>query len=245
MFDRITITGADDSVTPEDLVKLSSKYPFVEWGILISASQMGGKRFPSMEWMNRLAKLQSVFSMNLSAHICGRWVRELAAGIIPSVEGKLTSDFPAVLLKECARLQLNFHAEKTEFSDDFIRLIDILHQDVIIQMDGVNDGILYTLAERHSERVLFFRSVDALFDISHGAGVLPEAWPKPIPGQYCGYAGGLGPDNLEEQMAKIDAVVGVNRAWVDMETKVRSNGDKQFDLAKVEQCLQIASRWID
>ena len=32
ILDRVTITGADDSVRPTDLLELSREFPFVEWG---------------------------------------------------------------------------------------------------------------------------------------------------------------------------------------------------------------------
>jgi hypothetical protein len=39
ILDRVTITGADDDVDIGDLVDLSARYPFVEWGILSSSSR--------------------------------------------------------------------------------------------------------------------------------------------------------------------------------------------------------------
>jgi hypothetical protein len=91
---------------------------------------------------------------------------------------------------------------------------------------------------------------------------LPKAWPNPIylksteSGQvlnrwdYHGYAGGLGPDNLEEQIPRIleaasykgfSKEIQEGDIWIDMETKVRSDQDRQFDLEKVEHCLEIAA----
>ena len=37
ILDRVTITGADDSIHVEQLAELSQAYPYVEWGILVSA----------------------------------------------------------------------------------------------------------------------------------------------------------------------------------------------------------------
>lgn len=56
----------------------------------------------------------------------------------------------------------------------------------------------------------------SLFDTSSGFGILPEKWPELLPELYCGYAGGLGPDNLQEQLEKIESVIGDNEIWVDM-----------------------------
>ncbi len=45
-IDKVTLTGADDSVRPAELVEISQQYPLVEWGILFSKSQQGTARFP-------------------------------------------------------------------------------------------------------------------------------------------------------------------------------------------------------
>lgn len=42
----------------------------------------------------------------------------------------------------------------------------------------------------------------ALYDSSGGRGILPNSYRLPV-GDFCGYSGGLGPDNLEEQLPKI------------------------------------------
>ena len=83
-----------------------------------------------------------------------------------------------------------------------------------------------------------------LFDLSGGAGILPESWPK-AKGEYCGYAGGLSPENLEEQLEKIKCVVDEDqKIWIDVETHVRSSDDKQFDLDKVRKFLEISKRYV-
>jgi len=61
---------------------------------------------------------------------------------------------------------------------------------------------------------------------------------------YHGYAGGLGPENLAEQLPLIGQAAGDCRIWVDMESRVRSDNDRQFDLAKVRKCLEIAKPFI-
>lgn len=67
---------------------------------------------------------------------------------------------------------------------------------------------------------------------------MPTTWPKPFSNVRTGYAGGLNPDNLEEQLTKIAAVVGNNSVSIDMESGVRTNNE--FDLDKVRRCLQMA-----
>jgi phosphoribosylanthranilate isomerase len=103
-----------------------------------------------------------------------------------------------------------------------------IDHDFIYQCDGVNDRWI---------RELEFGS--PLFDTSGGAGVLPNRWPGAWPGRYCGYAGGLGPDNVVEQLTRIRIAANEGeRFWIDMERRVRSDDDEQFDLDKVRTVLE-------
>lgn len=245
MIDRVTITGADDSVSPDDLVKISAEFPFVEWGILASESQAGKTpRFPSWEWMVTLQARASQFPMSLSLHLCGRWVRDLLLG-------KRSDQLSEGTLFLFQRVQLNFHAENTPCHGDWFHLAlrDMGNREFIFQIDGKGGNrhmeSLWDRCDKTGEQV---RST-ALFDISGGAGILPQQWPQPIWMQddtyhdYHGYAGGLGPENLTEQIPLILEAAGDKcpRIWIDMETRVRSDSDRLFDLAKVRRCLEIAA----
>ena len=41
ILERVTITGADHDVRPQELVDLWKEFPFVEFGILFSPRQQG------------------------------------------------------------------------------------------------------------------------------------------------------------------------------------------------------------
>jgi len=223
----VTITGADDSINPRSLIELSQEYPFVEWGLLLSRSSMGGRRFPSLKWMEGLREDRFDETVNISGHICGQWVRDLLIGKI--------SEFTKVInpvYDMFKRIQINTHGEKSNISNNgLVTALKSLDRQILIQFDEVNSWIYYC-AKNAGINVFPF------FDLSHGAGVLPERWPDFI-GDYCGYAGGLGPDNLEEQLEKIESVIGDKNVWIDMETKVRSDNDEKFDIKKVRKCLEI------
>jgi hypothetical protein len=59
----------------------------------------------------------------------------------------------------------------------------------------------------------------------------------------CGYAGGLGPDNLERRLREINHLTKKAPFWLDMEAKLRVN-DK-FDIGSALKCLEIAQAAID
>jgi len=240
-LDRVTITGADDSVEPSDLLALSREHPFVEWGLLVSASNTGTPRFPSYRWLLSLVEQCIVAAVNyreprLSLHFCGRWVRGLLLGQQP--EG-MPHWFTG---PQFQRMQLNFHGETLPCVPEAFgkALGDFQDKQIIFQIDGhMGQSFLASVAD---ERGNPFDAVP-LFDCSHGAGVLPGTWPAPFcPKTYHGYAGGLGPDNLAEQLPLIGAAAGETRIWIDMESRVRT--DERFDLAKVRRCLEICKPFV-
>lgn len=139
------------------------------------------------------------------------------------------------------RVQINTHGQPHEI--DTAKIVEAVaaNQSVefIFQNDGQNSAIILPEVKD------FVDNCSTLFDLSHGAGILPEKWPAPIEGLKCGYAGGLSPENLRDQIVNIEIASGGNDYWIDMETHVRSNDDKLFDLAKCEICLEIASEFVD
>lgn len=241
ILDRVTVTGADDSIKPEDLIPLTKRFPFVEWGILLSKSNEGGARFPTYNWMKHLIEVQDelgAHNFKLSGHLCGRWVRDVC-------EGKWTvaSERPDIM-RIFQRIQLNFHAQVHRLNKDkflsgvasFMKANDQVF-DFIFQMDDVNNSLL-------DEARSVFVSASPLFDLSGGAGILPESWPK-ANGFYTGYAGGLSPDNVAEQIEKIKLVApGEQRIWIDCERRVRSEDDSKFDLEKVARFLENAEPYV-
>lgn len=228
-LDRVTMTGPNDRTQIADLYSITGEFPFVEWGVLVSAMQEGSNRFPTQKWIRQIPEGASGFSM----HLCGRWLDDL-------LHGKIS--FPMDLASRFRRMQLNFHGEDIKYDRNaFVHALAKLPiKQFIFQADG-NRGT-QLLAEVEDGRQSF--NCYPLHDISHGAGVVPDKWPAPLADDYEGYAGGLGPNNLDQQIKKIASVVGDTRIWIDMETKVRSDDDRLFDLDKVRECLRIAQPYI-
>jgi len=236
ILNRVTLTGADDSISAEELLPLAERFPFSEWGILLSKSQQGGNRFPSKEWLLNL--LPHAPHLQLSGHICGRWVRDICEG-----NWSINEDIPGIL-GVFKRIQLNFHSQVHRLNkEQFARGIKVLiakgeldHQ-IIFQLDDVNNDILDFAVSQGINAV-------GLFDRSGGDGILPESWPT-SKYSYVGYAGGLSPDNLDEQLHLIEKQVPDGRAvWIDVETKVRSEDDKLFDLNKCLRFLEVSEPWV-
>lgn len=234
---KVTVTGADDSISPRSLIEIAEEFPFVEFGILLSKNQIGCTRFPSADWLRGLEDCCNSlpkFGLNLSGHICGRWVREILLGKWPLDEfiELLGPDFYDHLF---GRWQLNTHGVSHEWRPEFISSLKRSWlREVIFQYDEVNKEVLQAAIESGAE------NISALFDLSHGAGVLPRAWPGLIPGVRMGYAGGLSPENVAAECGKIALSVGEASIWIDAETHLRSDGGQFFDLHKVRDFLRAA-----
>lgn len=258
-LDRVTITGADDSIKPADLLPLTAEFPFVEWGVLASENNTlvacGHPRYPSPGWIKELQALAELLP-RLAMHINGNWVRDLLIGGDGGV--------PRWLFDRFARVQLNFHGQESPcIREAFVEALKRTFpgKELIFQLDDSGGGTyLEAAAEAIGEGAV--SSCVGLFDTSGGAGILPGEWSRPLYIEhlpegdrftYHGYAGGLGPDNLAEQLPLILAAASnegagsgtqPGRIWIDMETRVRSDEDQLFDLAKVRRCLEISAPFV-
>jgi len=225
---KATITGASNSTPTSMMQAFTERYPFLEWGILLSEKSItyGSLRFPSLEWLDKLYRLPDRKRMSLSGHICGKWVRDICQG-----RWTILDELPCASMFE--RFQLNFHAiihtiDTYDFTEG-LKDPRLTGKQIIFQMDGVNDLILGLAGD--------IISVAPLFDQSGGAGLLPDKWAL-CDRDFCGYAGGLSPDNITRQLEIIAQVAGSkSNVWVDTETRVRTDDDRSLCSTKMSKFL--------
>lgn len=233
---KVAVTGADNSVKPHQLIEIAKEYPFVEFGILLSKSSMGNVRFPSKPWLTELVETCQGEGISFAGHICGSWVKEILLGKWPS---EAFTDIHPDFQKLFNRFQLNTHGQKHSLSPDLSNILYNLKcngQTVIFQYDNVNTAMINVMSLNNT-------NTSALFDLSHGAGVLPSEWPTPL-SIPCGYAGGLSPMNVAGQIEKISGIVGDAEIWIDAETHLYSKGGLLFDLEKVKKFLEASKPWV-
>lgn len=217
----VTFTGADDTVAPADLVALSKKTRLnVEWAILFSQSKSGVERYPSLEWVEALPQSSG---LNLAAHLCGKWADD-------AIKGEITFLREDSYKKLFNRIQLNLGKERLKQAvgnKSLMSAITACGKPVIL--GGDYSGVDSSFVKEGNFQVLF--------DASDGRGISTKVWPEPYDTKLTGYAGGLGPDNLREELRKISQIVGPQDFWIDMESSLRVNG--KFSLAKCEEVLAI------
>lgn len=211
---RITITGADDRVNPVDLFKLSERFPFVEWGVLMSASRQGDPRYPTDFWITSLCRARPRF-VYVAAHLCGATLRAAMQG------GWV---WPATV----QRVQLNGYASLTPAFLELARHHEHRYE-FILQCRREADLPVFA----DDTRALPAGSV--LYDPSGGRGIETFSWPRPPLDCPVGFAGGIDESNVEAVIGECVMASAHSNFWIDLETGART--DDRFDLEKVERIL--------
>lgn len=230
---RVTISGADDATDPDELIALSGKYPFVEWGILFSAKREGSARYPSRQWVTRLLASPNASVLKLSAHLCGSAARETMGGSV---------QWLSTIGPQFQRVQLNgFDVGVDE------RLLGLIEDEqrfeFILQVrDSVSLATACQVVGATHQRG---GRVSALWDQSGGKGltVPTHSWPfSPVYERaggkvhfQLGFAGGLTRHNIVS--AAKSAALRPDDTWLDLETGARNSAD-QWDPPEVFAILQ-------
>lgn len=232
----ISLTGAEDSVDPRELARLSREHPRTEWAILAMAEAEGIGRNPSAAWRGRfLDAMGEVPAARSAIHLCGveLFERVLARG-------------PWEELSRCSRVQANLNARGEPFGrSEALAIWSALAEGtrgLVIQLHAGVEGWAREFLEAAGPSIR--GKVELLFDESKGRGAAPEAWRGAVPGVRCGWAGGLGPGSLAGHlpaiaMAAAEAAPG---SWIDMESALRTGG--LFDLAKCARAIELARPWL-
>jgi len=245
----IGFCGADDSCEPAKLKEISSQHAYVEWGVLFRDDKRGLPRYASEAWLAELGRVNSERQMRLAGHLCSTHVDELLRG---------DASFVSKLHHEVGfqRVQVNATAangaDVSVFAQEegALRCVDALKQ-AMLALPGVE----FILQRNEQTRPLWEPfleqaspppNVSFLFDESMGLGVSCGVWAAPPPSHITfGYAGGLCPANISEQLTQISKVAAGRTLWVDMETGVRSkrpDGADIFDLDKALECVGHVTR---
>lgn len=252
---RVTITGADDSISPGDLTDLSKEFPFVEWGILFSASRQGREpRYPSSHWLDELLQTKSLLESGakFSAHLCGQISRDVLAGH----RDFMRCNFMTSLIFK--RVQLNGFSQQSDITSPFWYML-IEHPNTEFIMQAHVPIALWATKQLRDAGHFPPRNISALYDPSGGKGLVSKIWPRPPSHFEIGYAGGIGLDNVDTVITQITSMEDDLPFWIDMESSVRSTDDSSFlpavttdgfvqrssfDLNIVREILKKAAPWV-
>ena len=230
--------GADDSVHPHHLVVLANAFPLVEFGVLFRPDSEGQPRYATRAWVERLAAAAANKTLKLAAHLCASRVQDVLKGETAFVSqlvrdwgfGRVQINATTVNGVDTSRLR--------ESVPNLCRVIEAFPEaEFILQKNDETEPLWQGLLDyykQHASKGLP-ANVSMLVDESKGTGVVAKSWPRasdaPCP---IGYAGGIGPGNIQNVLEKVvDAAQG-ELFWIDMESSLRSakNGEDVFDLDK-------------
>lgn len=205
----LAFTGVDDPALLPAMTALSSRYP-IEWGMLLDDAQEGLPLFPDGDARDALLGAPG---LRWAAHVCGEQARRIADA----------PESATVRVDGFTRLQVNhgFEGSSARQIENTVRF-------------GRSRGLramLQCLGDFPHEPRL-----DWLFDVSFGKGSRPTRWPVlDRDGPFCGYSGGIGPDNAADTVARLAVPEGISY-WMDMESGVRTAG--RFDVGKCAAVCQ-------
>lgn len=212
---KITITGIDYQTSASQLFRLMKNWPRAEVGLLYTTTPNERNRYPSISY---LANLAFELGDKSAIHICGSEARhEMIVG---------GNDLQTVL-RQAGRVQINGNVTKEE-----LLLLAPKVRTIITQHNLANQMLANVDCKNH----------EILMDTSSGRGLLPDAWTRAVTSKPVGFAGGLGPDNLNNQLVSLSSVVS-GHWWVDMESGLRTND--WFDIDKAERVLEIFHKFCD
>ncbi|OQR92300.1 hypothetical protein THRCLA_08731 [Thraustotheca clavata] len=232
--------GADDSIAPKLLQMLSMHYPWIEWGVLFRPDLEGTPRYASMSWVERLAACAHQTPMKLAGHLCGSRCQEVLEGNHAFVKELTLLGFKRVQINATAANKVVVLPDKVnEYVANLLNCMkNVPEIEWIIQCNEETKAIWQPLVQNPPE------NMSILFDASCGLGVPMIEFPKPLPHVKCGYAGGIGPDNIADMLNRIFAAANDIPIWIDMESSLRStildpkHGSK--DVFSIEKCFTCA-----
>ncbi len=228
----ITFTGADDGTDAKHLLETHEENesgappgrPSIEFGILFSPTLNGQPRYPSAQWVSRMMDIAGG-RINLAAHICGGYSRELLE------TGTIRQLVPLLAEGAFDRVQINTAdarvLEKAPAIADWARRLGVK---VILQ---ARDPAAFPAD---------LPGINWLYDASGGRGILPARWPQEFEDRFVGYAGGLNSQNISSAVRSIST--RARRYWVDLETGARGE-DGKFSIPTCREICQVVRKALE
>jgi len=226
MLKCVTISGADDNVGLWEMVEISRRFPFVEWGILISP-KYERPRYPSL---NHIKMLTEHFDGKKSLHLCGDFARNFATK---------RDAFDSDIINGFDRVQINLSKEVTVIDANVLayNISQCEVNEFMFQMKPDSEFLLNLIRSRLSQG----KHLIPFIDISGGTGAEGVWKPEFYWNGWYGFAGGIGPDNIKQVLEETKDIK--QDFWIDMESKVRDENNN-LNLDAVKNVLSICEQYV-
>lgn len=239
----ITCSGANENTSVGGLLDLLSEFPMAEAGIQISADKCRNG-MPRYHWIKQVAAEARKLAkpVQLALHINKDWVEDFCNGAVaPEL-----SEFMALAYADGSRifrrLQLNFKIgrEREPDIDTVAAMVAAYPAHRFVFSYNPNNAVI--IRELYRRGVMF----DNLFDSSFGEGVMPICREGIVfEDRLQGYAGGLGPENIKNELDKINDVNLLSAiVYVDAEGHLKGE-DGSMSLDKARDFICKILQWED
>lgn len=236
-FIGITFTGVDEWTEISDLARLQAKYPYAEFGVLLSKNhQTNGNRYPDPRIFNRMF---AYYNIKWSAHLCGSMARSAFGGNwVPFEEYfKTITREPQSYWDMLNRIQLNVSKGLEGWTQPYRpESCPVNGVDIIIQQNSVVESYLFNMNKNNTQ---------LLIDPSGGEGKSPDWKMNHLytenPNAIVGYAGGINKDNVIDVLNFLETNSNCYY-WIDLETGARDKNDR-FDVYKISKILKSVDKW--
>lgn len=234
----IVCSGINEKNDVNEAVRFLEDHPCVEFGIQCSPRK-ASYQTPRLEWLQELtAKLgEKQIKGRIALHLNEGFVTSFCEGMVPPEIIELLNNDDTI-----GRLQLNFKIGRETFGGKTV-------PDLIKLQDTINSVPMHRIILSASQPNLPFiqkayhqgMKFDVLFDDSFGEGILPDKRRPPLfEDLFQGYAGGLSPENIVQELNKISQVAK-KCVFIDAEGKLKDNNSFSFE--KAEKFVQNAMSW--
>ncbi|MDY6408026.1 MAG: hypothetical protein SPL08_04945 [Pseudomonadota bacterium] len=231
----IVCSGINEKNDINDAIEFLKEHKNVEFGVQCSPKK-ASYHTPRFEWLKELlSKLEKEkIESRVALHLNEGFVVSFCDGKVPNEISDLLKIGTSV-----GRLQLNFKIGREHFASGTVPHIRTLEKTmkavaqhpIILSASQPNLPFIYKA---------YYRGIDfdVLFDDSFGEGIVPDMRKAPLfEGVFQGYAGGLSPENISEELRKIEKVAK-GAVFIDAEGKLKQDGS--FSFVKAEQFVQNA-----
>lgn len=246
---KATMSGVNEMTDIRKLLEIMARYRFAEIGVQVNENKcnFGSRRY---NWLHGLV-VQANYqhqAVNAALHINPSWVEEFGQGyLVPELQQLLS-------LRNClgnpffGRIQLNFKVGRDR-TPDIYRMFQLMQnystRRFILSYNDANAEIIEQIRDLSRG---FAVGIDLLFDDSHGEGIAP-AKRKPIVYKdwVQGYAGGIGPHNVETVLDEIARLESKRHSYagitIDAECKLKCS-EGYVDLDRCIEYLQAVEYWM-
>lgn len=227
----ITCSGIDERNSIPETVQFLKKFPGVELGV-----QCHKRDFEKRSaWLEGVGKACETYAIEpkIALHLNEKYALDFCENTFVEnpvylwLQREYLNGNPVI-----SRVQINFVSNPSSLYPTIIPNIEKLKK----QIKSLNKQrviLPYSKESKDVIRALYHKvPFDILFDESFGSGTVSQRQSPLFPDIYQGYAGGLGPDNILEELEKI-AKLAHQDIFVDAESKLQE--EKIFSFQKAEE----------